>query len=97
MAKSHDRAARIIARKVGGTYNSKSSPDVKGGKARVEVKSKASEIGKALSQLGGGAGPAFVALPKPALKSGQERIKGRKTGLMDHQGKIVKPSTRKRK
>ena len=87
MAKAHDRAARRIARKVGGTYNPKSSPDVKGQKARFEVKSKASEIGKAPSQLGRGSGRAYVALPKPALKSGQERLKGRKTGLMDHQGK----------
>ena len=63
MAKGHDRAARRIAPKVKGTYNPKTSPDIKGSRARVEVKSKASEIPKALRQLGGGPGRAYIALP----------------------------------
>ena len=35
MGKSHDRAARAIAKKVGGRYAPATSPDVKGKRARV--------------------------------------------------------------
>lgn len=97
MGKSHDRAARAIAKKVGGRYAPATSPDVKGKRARVEVKSKASEITKALRQLGGGAGPAYVALPRSEHSAARKRLRGLKTGLMTHSGRVVKRSTRKRK
>ena len=97
LAKKHDEAARRISRKVGGIYDPKRSPDVRGGVARVEVKSSASEITKALQQLGGGPGRAYVALPASEHAAAQRRLEGLGTGLMDHKGKIVKRSTRKRK
>ena len=97
MAKSHDRAARKVARKLEGTYDPATSPDVRGSKGRAEVKSRASEIPKALRQLGGGSGLAYIVLPKPQHDRGLERLDGLKTGLMDYKGKITKPSTRKRR
>lgn len=97
MAESHDRAAKRIAKVLGGEYDSRSSPDVKGSKGRAEVKSRAEEIPQALRQLGGGRGPAYVALPKPEQKEALQRLNGLKTGLMDYQGNVVKPSTRKRR
>ena len=96
MANSHDRVAKLVARKLRGRYNPQTSPDVKGKGGRAEVKSSADEIPKALRQLAGGTGPAFIVLPKPQRKKAQERLAGLKTGLMDYQGNIIKPSTRKK-
>ena len=95
MAKSHDIAARRIAKILKGRYTPSKSPDVKGKLGRAEVKSTTNEIPKALRQLGGGSGPAYVALPKSEHKEAERRLKQRKTGLMNYQGRIVKPSTRK--
>jgi hypothetical protein len=96
MADSHDRAAKLVARKLGGRYNARTSPDVKGKGGRAEVKSSVSEIPEALRQLGGGSGSAFVVLPKPQHKKALERLAGLKTGVMDYRGNIIKPSTRKK-
>jgi len=95
MAKSHDQAARRIAKVFGGRYRPNKSPDVKGPRGRVEVKSTANEITEALRQLGGGSGPAYVALPKPEHPKALKRLEGRKTGLTNYRGNITKPSTRK--
>ena len=96
MANSHDRAAKVVAKRLRGRYNPRTSPDVKGNRGRAEVKSSADEIPEALRQLAGGIGPAFVVLPKPEHKKALERLAGLKTGLTDYQGNIAKPSTRKR-
>ena len=95
MAEPHDIAARRIAKILRGRYSPSKSPDVKGKLGRVEVKSTAEEITEALRQLGGGSGPAYVALPKPEHPKALRRLSGHKTGLVNYQGKIIKPSTRK--
>jgi hypothetical protein len=95
VANTHDRVAKVVARKLNGRYTPGISPDVKGKRGRAEVKSSADEIPKALHQLAGGTGSAFIVLPKQQLKDALKRLAGRKTGLMDYQGNIVKPSTRK--
>ncbi len=95
MAKSHDIAARRIAKQVKGRYTPNKSPDIKGKLGRVEVKSTANEIPEALRQLAGGSGNAYVSLPKSEHPGALRRLTGRKTGLVDYQGKIIKPSTRK--
>ena len=97
MAKSHDRAANRIARKMGGNYDPSKSPDVKWKLGCVELKSKANEIPKALRQLTGCNGPAYVALPKKERPAALERLDGLKTGLMDLNGNIVKKSSRIRR
>jgi len=48
MANSHDRAARLIAKRLGGKYNRSGSPDVKGRYGSAEVKSTADEITEGL-------------------------------------------------
>ena len=95
MANSHDRAAKLVAKKPGGRYVRRASPDVKGKLGRAEVKSSADEIPEALRQLAGGSGPAFIMLPRPEHKEAQKRLANRKTGLMDYKGNIAKRSTRK--
>ena len=97
MGRSHDQAARRIANKMGGEYDPTRSPDVRGPRGRVEVKSSADEISEALRQLGGGPGPAYIALPKQEHDAAKERLKGLRTGLMDYQGNVTKRSTRKRR
>lgn len=96
MANSHDRAAKLVARKLGGRYTPRSSPDVKGKAGWAEVKSCADEIPEALRQLRGSPSPAYVVLPKSQHKKALERLADLKTGLMDYKGNITKPSTRKR-
>ena len=95
MANTHDRAAKVVARKLNGRYTPAVSPDVKGKRGRAEVKSSANEIPKALRQLAGGTGPAFIVLPRQQRKDALKRLASRKTGLMEYQGNIVKSSTRK--
>ena len=96
MANSHDAAAKLVARKLRGRYDPKSSPDVKGKGGRAEVKSSVDEISEALRQLGGGTGSAFVVLPASQQKKAVERMTGLKTGLLNYKGKVIKPSTRKK-
>jgi hypothetical protein len=86
----------LVAKKLGGRYVPGRSPDVKGKHGRAEVKSSADEIPKALRQLAGGTGPAFIVLPKPQHKKALQHLADLKTGLMDYQGNIVKPSRRKK-
>lgn len=95
MANSHDRAARLMARKLSGWYTPGKSPDVKGIHGCAEIKSAVAEIPKALRQLAGSTGSAFIVLPKSEHKKALERLAHLKTGLMDYQGNIAKPSTRK--
>ncbi|MDH5363895.1 MAG: hypothetical protein OEZ07_05635 [Dehalococcoidia bacterium] len=95
MASSHDRAAKLVAKKLRGRYTPGRSPDVKGKFGRAEVKSSVAEIPKALRQLAGGSGRAFVVLPKSEHKKALKRLAHLKAGLMDCQANIVKPSTRK--
>ena len=96
MANSHDVAAKLVARKLRGEYDPKTSPDVKGKGGRAEIKSSVNEIPEALRQLGGGTGPAFVVLPASQQKKAVERMMGLKTGLLNYKGKVIKPSTRKK-
>jgi len=54
-------------------------------------------LGDALGQLRGYRGPAFIAgTNKEAVNKAMETTKGTTVGVMDNQGHIVKPSTRKR-
>ena len=96
MAKSHDQAARKVAKILGGRYRSNKSPDVKGPRGRAEVKSVAEEVSEAMRQLGGGSGSAYIVLPKSEHPKALKQLKGRKTGLMDYLGNVTKPSNRKR-
>lgn len=96
MVSSHDRAAKLVARKLRGRYNPQTSPDVKGKDGHAEVKLSVDEISEALRQLGGGSGPAFIVLPGSQQKKALKRMAGLKTGIMNYKGNITKPSTRKK-
>jgi len=96
MSNSHDRAAKQIAKKLHGKYNRAGSPDVKGKYGSAEIKSTTGEIPQALRQLSGSKGPAYIALPKREQNQAARRLAGLKTGLMNYQGKVLKPSSRKK-
>jgi len=54
-------------------------------------------VADALGQLRGHRGPAYIAgTNKEAVNKAMETTKGTTVGVMDNQGNIVKPSTRKR-
>ena len=91
MSANHDRAAKSVAKRFGGKYDPKRSPDVKAPGRRIEVKSYATEIPKALKQLGNGsATKKYVVLPKPEHGEAKRRLKGTGVGLVDYKGNIVK-------
>lgn len=95
MGKSHDVAARRIAKQNRGTYWPKSSPDVRAYDRLVEVKSKASELPKALRQLGKGQRKKYVALPGQQVPTAVKRLKGTGVGVMNYHGKVVKRARRR--
>lgn len=95
MAKYHDRAARLIAKKLGGGYDPTASPDVKGPGFQVEVKSTASEIPKALVQLRGCQRRCYLSLPKSEHKKALPLLKSSGVGLVDRQGNIAKRARKK--
>jgi len=90
MAEPHDRAARRIANMLGGDYDSKRSPDVISKDSRVEVKTYAAEIPKALDQLGRSAKKKYVALPAGEHEDAKRQLEGTGVGLMDWNGNVRK-------
>lgn len=97
MAKKHDQAARVAAKKLGGQYDPTASPDVKGKQGRAEVKTRAPEIPKAKQQLGTRPGKAYVVLPKPEHGKARGKLRGSGVGIMDYKGNITKRSGSARK
>ena len=97
MAKKHDRAARLTAKKLDGSYDPTDSPDVKGKLGRAEVKSTAYEISKAREQLSKRPGKAYVVLPKVEHGKARAKLEGSGIGIIDYKGKITKRSKSTRK
>ena len=93
MAKKHDDAAERIARRHNGRYKASKSPDVNTPTRRIEVKSKATEISKAVTQLGRGRRKRYVALPRSEHDAALPRLPSG-IGLMDYNGKIRKRARR---
>ena len=96
MAEEHEQAAKRLARKLGTQYHPKLSPDIRGKNIRIEVKSKASEIPKAIEQLGGGQlRKKYVCLPKNEHENAKRLLKGSGIGLLDYRGNCTKRPRRK--
>ena len=95
MAKAHDRAARLIARRNGGIYDPTQSPDVRSPERVIEVKSTANEIPTALAQLRRARKPGYVALPAAEHPDALQKLEGTGVGLMNHNRESVKKDRRR--
>ena len=95
-SRSHKTTANRIAKKMNAEYNAGKGVDIKSTNATIEVET-SETVGDALGQLRGHRGPAYIAgTNKEAVNKAMEIIKGTTVGVMDNQGNIVTPSTRKR-
>ena len=95
-SRSHKTTANRIAKKMNAGYNDGKGVDIKSRNATIEVETPES-VADALGQLQGHRGPAYIAgTNKEAVNKAMETTKGTTVGVMDNQGNIVKPSTRKR-
>jgi len=95
-SRSHKIAANKVASKYSAEYNEGQGPDVKSPRATIEVETPDTVAGAA-SQLRGYRGPVYVAgSNQEAVDKALDAVRGTTIGVMDNQGNIVKPSTRKR-
>ena len=93
----HDETGRRIARKEGADYSKGPGPDVITKSQATEVET-SQTVGDAARQLAGFKRPVYVAgADAEATKKAVEHYKGTTIGAKNPQGKVVKPSTRKRK
>lgn len=94
--RSHKTTANRIAKKYNTEYNNGPGPDVRSGRATVEVETEHT-VGEGMRQLQGYRGPAYIAgTNRAAVDKALELTKSKTVGVMDNHGNIVKPSTRKR-
>lgn len=95
-SRSHKTAANRIAKKMNTEYNEGKGVDIKSTNATIEVETPET-VANAPGQLRGHRGPVYIAgTNKEAVNKAMETTKGTTIGVMDSQGNIVKPSTRKR-
>ena len=96
MTRKHEQVAQRLARKLGTEYDPKRSPDIRAKNVRIEVKSEACEIPKAIEQLGGGQlKKKYVCLPKNEHENAKRLLKGSGIGLLDYRGNCTKRPRRK--
>ncbi|OPY79089.1 MAG: hypothetical protein A4E64_00526 [Syntrophorhabdus sp. PtaU1.Bin058] len=94
--RSHSTTVNRIIKKYGGEYNPNKGPDIKlsfGGTVEVETEK---TVADAPTQLQGSRGPVFIAgTNQEAVKKAIEITEGTTIGVMDNQGNIIKPSSRR--
>jgi hypothetical protein len=97
VAKSkHDRVAERLARKDNTDYNKGPGADVQSSKRVIEVET-AGTVADGFRQLSGYRRPVYIAGADAATtEAALEAAKGTTVGVMDHNGAIMKRSTRKR-
>lgn len=95
-SRSHKTTANRITKKMNTEYNDGKGVDIRSKKATIEIETPET-VADALGQLQGHRGPVYIAgTNKEAVNKAMETTKGTTVGVMDNQGNIVKPSTRKR-
>lgn len=94
-SKSHKTTARRIAKRYGARYNAAKGTDIKTPSITIEVETPGT-VKDALRQLRGHRGPVYVAgTNKKAVEGALRVTKDTTIGVMNNQGSIKKPSTRK--
>ena len=96
MTSQHDKTAMRLARKEGVPYNRGKGADVKGSRRAIEVET-ARTARDGLRQLQGFRKPVYIAgVDAKATKAALKATRGTTVGVISSQGKVVKPSTRRR-
>lgn len=97
MTTKHDKTAKRLADKEGVDYNRGQGPDVNSRRRAIEVETDET-ASDGLRQLQGFRKPVYIAgADAKATDAAVEATQDTTVGVMDPQGKIVKPSTRKRR
>ena len=97
MARKHDKAAKRIAKKLGGEYNRGQGPDVNTSAQATEVET-TNTVRDGLRQLRGFEKPVYIAgADADATRKALDATNGTTVGVRDQNGNIVKRSTRKRR
>ena len=96
MTSQHDKIATRLARKEGVPYNRGQGPDVNGNRRAIEIETtKTARDG--FRQLQGFRKPVYIAgTDAKATEAALKAARGTTVGVMNPQGKVVKPSTRRR-
>ena len=93
-SRSHKTTANRLAEMYNAEYNKGQGPDIKTQSITIEVETPES-VADAGRQLSGHRGPVYVVgTNKEAVESALERYGDSTIGVMDNQGKIIKPSSR---
>lgn len=96
MPSKHDQTASLLARKNRVRYNRGQGPDVVSPRRAIEVET-AKTARDGLRQLRGFRKPVYIAGADPAAtKAALKATRNTTVGVMDPQGNVVKPSTRRR-
>lgn len=94
-SKAHVAVANRLAAQFGTTYNRGAGVDVQTPNVAIEVETEQT-VGEAGRQLQGHRKPVYVAVTtQAAIPDALEYYKGTTIGVMDPNGRIVKPSTRR--
>ena len=93
-SRSHKTTANRLASIHGVEYNQGAGADIKAPDVTIEVETPET-VGDAGRQLSGHRGPVYVAgTNREAVDKALERYSDTTIGVMDNQGKVIKPSTR---
>lgn len=96
MPTKHDRTATRLAKREGVSYNRGKGADIKAPGRAIEVET-AETVKDGLRQLQGYRMPVYIAGDdEKATAAAVEVTEGKTAGVMDPNGRIVKPSTRRR-
>lgn len=97
MGTKHDKTAERLARKERVSYNRGRGPDINASRRAIEVET-AKTARDGLRQLRGFRKPVYIAgADRAATAAALKATRGTTVGVMNSNGKIVKPSTRGRR
>lgn len=92
-SKSHSATVNRILQRYGGEYNAEKGADLKTPFGTVEVETEKT-VSQAPTQLQGYRGPVYIAgTNKEAVEKALKATENATIGVMDKEGKIIKPST----
>lgn len=96
----HDRIAKVVAKKRGGTYNPGKGADIVKSDEVIEIEVDSNTFSHGIRQLQGYRKRRYLAVPNSLVKVAEQRTKNLKVGVIDDNGRVRKrsipPKRRKR-